>query len=311
MRDLLEEILKGKFLVPPEISRVNRPDIIGPLQSAVAIDATNVHEWKLTDKHTWKDRLPQLPPRIPFPTIWVEWTEMVQEHQHFTQYPMGVLVEEDPCWGTDSENDDDHPDWYSQHLTIFMQISSRNVIAAQVDEDWEEDGRTYHVYSPDPARSDESYVGDSLPDKIKKNEDASIDISDWAAVRALETFLPLLIFMNCRNVTVNQLIRPARSQKKFQKRYHVSRPSFHVIEVHKTMVRNVYEQGIATETVMHAHMVRGHVKQYGEHNKLFGKIAGSWFWQSHVRGDIGVPAVSDYRVWGPSKDHKRHCRVTQ
>jgi len=331
MRDLLELVLRGKFTVFPNYCRRERDELVELAQTAVAIDAQNVHVWQREEwrrkQNSWRDRLSQLPPRMPFPVLWVEWEEQgVNESGNDATVPLGLLIEETEGYNRPAKNghrqllykpvtahndDDDAPDFFGQIITVFSKDNNTPLFVSAVIEN-SADRRTFWRSLPEDrldgksVRLEEISERYEIPDKWEAKH-----FPEWAAVRSLETYLPMLIFMNCHNVTLNRIAKPARAQRKFEKRYHVRRPSFHVIEVHKTMVRNVYEQGIANETVMHAHMVRGHVKHYGEHNKLFGRIAGSWFWQSHVRGDIGTPTVSDYRVWGADEEHESECDILQ
>jgi hypothetical protein len=119
-----------------------------------------------------------------------------------------------------------------------------------------------------------------------------------------------LSFFNCRNIELRRL-KARNDNPKFERKTGVKKPEYHVIEVHKQTVRNVYEGGISKGSALQqATLIAGHYKRYGsnygDRKKLFGKLEGKWFWQSRVRGTIGTPTVNDYRVWEPQ--HKDDCK---
>ncbi len=122
---------------------------------------------------------------------------------------------------------------------------------------------------------------------------------------AMEALVPILLalsFMNCSNVTLNEVNpnpvinreRRKAGMKPFV-RYHTIN-----IEPMKKVLRT--EGNIETEGLKKAlHICRGHFATYSEEKPLFGKVAGTFWVPAHTRGSLkqGV-IVSDYNVKAPN-----------
>lgn len=249
------------------------------------------------------------PNRLPFPSMWFEWSETVYDENEMPyNVQTGCLITEVRDYSKaeqykkEGRLKDELPLLPTQLLffQFVPELGFSSLVAGgemQIDQNnpnrWSE--FFYHKIQPP-----EEYCGDLESGKV---------IAAMIGGR-LSIILSALAFFACKNVEIRQ-IENHKKQHKLLKKYSVIRPTFHVIEIHKKAVRNVYERGIEKNkpALQHAHLVRGHFKTYTEENKLLGKISGTWFWQSHVRGDIGIPTVSDYRVWPASEKHKPKCNI--
>lgn len=123
---------------------------------------------------------------------------------------------------------------------------------------------------------------------------------------AMDMIAPLslaLTFMHCKGVTLVDNVPPAPLQKKHLKRHRDGRP----LVTYKTILiqpatRVLREEGqIETQGMAKAlHICRGHFKHFSEDRPLFGKMSGTFWWPSHIRGSesAGV-AIRDYKVSPP------------
>lgn len=103
-------------------------------------------------------------------------------------------------------------------------------------------------------------------------------------------------FMNCKNVTLQEIHRPGKKTKKMRR----TRPgglSYHTIVLpnkHRAEDSGI-ESGMPDARALHR--VRGHFKTYTEEAPLMGKHVGTYWWGWQVRGDSanGV-VISDYKL---------------
>jgi hypothetical protein len=110
-----------------------------------------------------------------------------------------------------------------------------------------------------------------------------------------------LSFLHCKNVSLTPVAPDARLNR--ERGRHGMKPfvRFHTIDIEpmKKVLRG--EGGSETNGLKKAlHICRGHFATYTDDKKLFGRVTGTFWKPSHVRGSIkeGV-VVSDYRVNPP------------
>jgi len=117
-----------------------------------------------------------------------------------------------------------------------------------------------------------------------------------------------LTFMHCKGVTLIDNAPPAPLQKKHLKKHRDAQP----LVTYKTILiqpatRVLKEEGQIDELgiAKALHICRGHFKHFSEDRRLFGKLTGTFWWPSHIRGSekAGI-AIRDYQV-NPSKDIER------
>jgi hypothetical protein len=135
-------------------------------------------------------------------------------------------------------------------------------------------------------------------DRADKVEDYGCFI-DWQ-VLGVPAFLAIC-FMACKNVVVDTIDPDVRLNRERRKNGMKPFLRYHVINI-EPMKKVLRTEGRSeSEGLRRAlHICRGHFSTYSEEKPLFGKVAGTFWIPSHVRGSIkeGV-VVSDYRVAGP------------
>lgn len=112
-----------------------------------------------------------------------------------------------------------------------------------------------------------------------------------------------LSFMHCKNVTQRELRPEDWVVRNAQKRQRPIPVTYRVLDIEpmKTVLRT---EGKSEQTGLKRalHICRGHFKTYDE-KPLFGKVKGTFWWPSQVRGSLSEGAVvKDYRVLQPRKD---------
>lgn len=119
--------------------------------------------------------------------------------------------------------------------------------------------------------------------------------------RLLEPMLLAISFMHCKNVVIRAERAPDWQQKVAQKRHQHPLVSFRVLDIEpmKKVLRmegQVQHNGLKRAI----HICRGHFKTYTADKPLFGRIAGTFWWEPSVRGskERGI-ALKDYNVKMP------------
>lgn len=107
-------------------------------------------------------------------------------------------------------------------------------------------------------------------------------------------------FMHCKNVTQNLVVPPDDRKAKAVRRGVPPPVRYHVLDIEpmKTVLRT---EGQIEKTGLKKalHICRGHFATYDE-KPLFGKVRGTFWKPSHVRGSLSEGAVvKDYRVHEP------------
>jgi len=99
--------------------------------------------------------------------------------------------------------------------------------------------------------------------------------------------LMTLSFMHCTNVTEREVAPPPRLAKKWRKRHGRDLVRYHVLDI-APMGAVLHREGQAGEQgLAHAlHICRGHFKTFSQDAPLFGRLAGTFWWAPHVRGDL-------------------------
>lgn len=120
---------------------------------------------------------------------------------------------------------------------------------------------------------------------------------------AMDILAPLslaLTFMHCKGVTLVDNTPSDQLQKKHLKKHHNAKPlvTYKTILI-KTATQILKEEGKIDECGMAKalHICRGHFKHFGEDRPLFGKLSGTFWWPSHIRGSVesGI-AIRDYHI---------------
>lgn len=102
-------------------------------------------------------------------------------------------------------------------------------------------------------------------------------------------------FMNCKNVGLDRVERPAKQPKK-ARRQRPDLPDYHIIKLPKAAYAS---SGGTGENTGHTrlHQVRGHFKTYTADNPLLGKHTGTYWWAHHARGNAEHGEITaDYTV---------------
>lgn len=116
----------------------------------------------------------------------------------------------------------------------------------------------------------------------------------------------LLEVLNTKNVITKCKIPPEALNRKRVKRHHVPYDKYYILEVVKGSPRNKNFGDVPWDykspADMAFHMCRGHFKTYTEEAPLFGKYAGTFWWQPQARGKKENGTISkDYEVINEGK----------
>lgn len=105
-----------------------------------------------------------------------------------------------------------------------------------------------------------------------------------------------LNFLHCKNVSLNENNIPMKLIKARKKRNRPFLQRYYTLEI-ESMRKVLNEAGAAETGIKHAlHICRGHFKTY-DGKGLFGKYKGTFWFPSHVRGDIATGIVEkDYNI---------------
>ncbi len=123
---------------------------------------------------------------------------------------------------------------------------------------------------------------------------------------AMDMLSPLslaLTFMHCKGVTLVENVPPPPLQKKHLKKHRAARPlvTYKTIQI-QPATHVLKEEGRIDQHGMAKalHICRGHFKYFTEERPLFGKMTGTFWFPSHIRGsaNAGV-ALRDYTVNSP------------
>jgi hypothetical protein len=219
----------------------------------------------------------------PYDITWFEWTD-------WADHNVGVVVVRAPLpdggWG----------------VFIYPAISDQNGCAA--DElsvgfcyDLGPDGR-----SPFPGRIPETIVCGL--NRIKGFETVSKEYIQGLKNLVLMPIMFSLSLLHCKNVGAVEIGGPSAQRGGRSTRSH--RRRHHVLQVRPMgggkQVRSIGQLS-AESAAMSLHFVRGHFKNYTDEAPLFGRLTGSYWWESHARGDANIGIVTkDYSINPPIND---------
>jgi hypothetical protein len=132
---------------------------------------------------------------------------------------------------------------------------------------------------------------DVVPDEI------FLEFGD-SLTRLLGPALLTISFMHCRNVDVRAVDPPAKLSRKAERRRGRPLSRYYVLEIEP--MRRILERegGAGTQGLRRAlHICRGHFKSYTDTAPLFGKLTGTYWWESFARGSPEAGHVEkDYRI---------------
>lgn len=138
--------------------------------------------------------------------------------------------------------------------------------------------------------------------QVEKHGMKWLEMASWE-MRALCLPVYLAIsFMHCKNVTLESVTVDEKVSRNFEKKHGAPMVSYHVLRIEpmqRELRRACGVENVGLERALH--ICRGHFKDYRQ-SGLFGKVAGVFWWDVHVRGTArrGVK-LKDYEVV-PSKE---------
>lgn len=109
-------------------------------------------------------------------------------------------------------------------------------------------------------------------------------------------------FLNCKNIKIEENIPPLKLSKKYQKKHNIPLIRYHVLKIKPQ--KKYRQSSIGTEKTnieKSLHICRGHFKNFDD-KPLFGKIKGTFWWDSYVRGqkEKGI-VLKDYEMGKPKE----------
>lgn len=110
-----------------------------------------------------------------------------------------------------------------------------------------------------------------------------------------------LSLLHCKNVHTQDHVTPAKLARSIEKKHGVPPVSYKTLAI-EPMTRQIVKpkNGGDTGRQMGLHIMRGGFRTYTEERPLFGKHAGTWWWDSFLRGDAKAGVVEkDYQVQAP------------
>lgn len=128
-------------------------------------------------------------------------------------------------------------------------------------------------------------------------------IQEWGDLVAQYLFPVLLSisFMHCRNVGVRPVVPPEKLSRKHKKKHGHELVRYHVLEIQQIQrfldeCRDRNQDNFRSAL----HLCRGHFKTFTLDAPLFGRHAGTYWWDPQVRGSMDQGLVlKDYRVLAP------------
>lgn len=320
MNRLLDQILHENYRVqlPPNppalagIPRIGSPNwtteklrylIRYYSRRAIAVDIQNVLEWcvdnvnesdfdntKGISKLTVERLLSQIPSRLPFDPLWLEGTLLQgalweKEDQGKTIQLGMLLLEFEPY---------DMPDVLGISTFHFIRTETRTPMLIG--------GFSFRSLPKGQVMADIV----SMP----INQEAGDDWYDGLLWNAGWYTANTLVCFSCKNVPFVKTESRIKASRKSLRKGGPPLPDFHIVDIHRHFNKHLGMSALrdAERSLSHAHIQRGHFKQYTEEAPLMGKHVGRWFWEPQIRGTGKVdPAI--YRVWGPSPEHLPDCKL--
>jgi hypothetical protein len=253
----------------------------------------------------WHSEQQQWDVTTDFPNIAPPWKEVIMRWRNPGHMNKGTHVEICPH-GAVNQLVHLRSDRFADLGSRDGQFAQRNYPWIR-DDDWFCVASSYMKFTHGISHEQYTYVVDQTGRLLPLDGDRMLTIwpeviADLAQAHGLEwlwshTLFLALSLCHCKNVTVEPVVIPPKLKAKAEKRG-LPKVSYSVIEI-EPMRRTLKAEGGLDEhgSVQKAlHICRGHFKDYRE-RPLFGKYAGIYWWDAHVRGSAnnGV-AVRDYRI---------------
>jgi hypothetical protein len=135
---------------------------------------------------------------------------------------------------------------------------------------------------------------------LQASSEINRDLCDGLNPMSFPAFLTLS-FMHCKNVLVSEALPDAKLNR--LRAREGLKPFLRYCTVDIEPLKKVLKTEGQIESVglrRALHIVRGHFSTYSEQKPLFGKVAGTFWIPSHVRGTVeGGVVASDYQVGAP------------
>lgn len=282
--------------------------ITDKLRQTVVILANNVCEYVYmhTGKAHWKvtEDFPCLTP--PFKNFWIEMHRPSGFSAKNSQGKTETVRADDfvlKRWafhftaGTrDSFEDVVLDNAKKEFLQTFGPIWEKVHSVMRIDSYWEStrNGITGPL-NPSYIATDCNGIGLTEP-MIVRNSDATIDddYSNWHLPPALLA----ISFMHCKNVVATENKPDAKLQKARQKRGQKPLLRYRTLNI-EPMAKILKRDGKSDETGLKKalHICRGHFSTYTTERPLFGKVSGTFWVPSHIRGSKSEgEIIKDYSV---------------
>ena len=186
-----------------------------------------------------------------------------------------------------------HPKWRLRTL-LFVEPHRGDVFGPAVTWEFEVDAEGAFFRGP-------RVLGAETPPGLTESEYYDFLAGYWGSF-----FYPALLsisFLHCKNVQVARQTPPRKLSHAFQRRHGRALTQFHTLQI--TPMRKVLEREGQSQTLglkKALHICRGHFKTFTLDRKLFGRYAGTYWWDAHVRGAMehGI-ALKDYQVNQPAE----------
>lgn len=154
-------------------------------------------------------------------------------------------------------------------------------------------------------------LGNNKLDAVKIDYGQKINSDSWKDIEWNSTkdtcvsdrflscvLIAALNFIHCKNIKLTEINynrKLVRHCKRTNKLYF---EKYHVIDIERPK-KILNTEGKAKEVGIKQafHICRGHFKTYDKNNPLFGKLTGTYWWESYSRGDIKKGKISkDYKI---------------
>lgn len=249
-------------------------DFQNRLRRSAIVNVNNVAEYLRQDtdanlKYSNMADLPTLAP--PFPCFWMEWDAW--------RFRIGVLFRAVP----DSEQRtkrEDGQKWAVEIIGIQSLATEMRFMPFGFELLLDDEGKLISLGVG--ALSGGEYKGisrEKAPDKVL-----------MAAHVMEDTLAPAFMaisLMHCKNVTVTDILPNLTLSRKRQKRTGQELLRFKTLSVFSMQRMPSHRSGEPSSEhgVMPIHIQRGHFKHFTADRRLFGRHEGTFWWESHIRGD--------------------------
>lgn len=262
-------------------------DLPKETEVVVADDIVEYYYAGTTQEHFRLSDFPNLMP--PFRRLFVE-----------TRHPSGIRSEvhgsvpwNGPhAWGVSLERFAAEPEGWNVFFALLWQMDRK--------------GPIHLVLSGSvPLTNDGRLRSNDIPVNLHIGTSQGI-LSDF--VDSFAEFLkPLFLaisFMHCKNVVTTSVSPPSAVSRAWKRRHGVPLVSYRVLDIKPFRVAaRSAGHGVAEPSVKKAlHICRGHFKTYTPDRPLFGRVAGTFWVEQHMRGAATSGEIKKtYRVATPAR----------